>query len=202
MTRPDGRRVAAAVGLFVAVVVVGAGPWPGLAAASARGICALADLAVAPIRFGHGGHARVTPGRPATASPGLPEDPAADSALLLRVDGYAGELALGWNARRDGYLPLVLVVATSLAAPLPWSRRGRCLAIGVPLVAVASFASLLLLTTWLFAFHLRGIYSLGGLAGNALAWAFSALWLPPGNRFFGPVLLGVGLAWWQASRPP
>ena len=184
-------------GLFVAVAIVGAVPWPGVGRGFATAFCASANVLLGATTFGRHGHARLTTrndGDPSGgARPPSGENVSADAALRLRVDGYAGELALGVDVRREAYLPLVLLLAIALAAPAPWRARLRCVAVGVPVVWLSAVATLWALAHHTFAFELSGIYEMGPRERSFADLAFRALLLPPSTRFILAVLVAIAL---------
>ena len=104
------------------------------------------------------GRARAACGRCHESFASSSDNVTADAALALSVAGYDGDLAMGMSVRRDAYLPLWILIALLIAAPLPFARRMKALAIGVPLMLALNLAALELLVTWTFAFQLRGIY--------------------------------------------
>lgn len=196
MSPAERRRWLRAAGLFVALLLVGA--WPidlarrGFSAAYA----ATANVLVTAVTFGRGGHARLAAlDRPRERGPG--EEVSADANLLLAVDGYEGELPVGVSLRRDAYLPLLIVLAAVVAAPLPWRRKGRALLVGLPAVFALTLVSLWLLVMWLFTHQLRGVYTAVPARDWLLDLIFRAFLLPPGHRFLVPFLLAAALVAWQ-----
>ena len=96
------RRVAVSSPVFLAVLVVGAWPWPPVQ----RGFSAInspvANFFLAPQTFGRGGHARLVP--LARIERHASDNVTADAALALAVAGFQSDLELGMSLRRDVYL--------------------------------------------------------------------------------------------------
>ena len=57
-----------------------------------------------------------------------------DTVVLVTHRGAAGWLTLGINSRQGAYLPTVVLASLILATPVPWSRRGASLLLGLVLV--------------------------------------------------------------------
>jgi len=197
------RRVAVSLAVFLALLVVGAWPWPAIQRGFSAVYCPIANLVIAPQTFGRGAHARLRP-LPEIVR-GQNDNVTADAALVVSVAGYQGDLEMGVSVRRDAYLPLWILLALLIAAPLPFARRMKAVAIGIPLMTALNLAALELLVTWTFAFQLRGIYP----ADTSSVWrrlvdlAYGAVLTPPGNRFIAPLVVGaVLIAWLRGTRPP
>lgn len=181
------------------LIVVGCLPWPGLR----PGFSSLFSTLVAPVLE------RVTfDGQASVAMLPLAEDHlrrtgepiVADSALILRLTEYSGQMQVEVSLRRDVYLPLVLFGAMALVAPIPWRRRLATLGAGYALIVLTAIGSLLLLLGNIFSGRLPLAPQLSEVYVVSDAWGaiFQFLherWLtPPGNRVIAPLLLGV-LAW-------
>lgn len=187
------RRVAAALAVFLGVLIAGAWPWPPIQRGFSAIYCPIANLVLAPQTFGRGGHARLR------ALPQIErhadDNVTADAVLSLSVAGYGGDLALGVSVRRDAFLPLWILISLLIAAPLASARRWKALAVGIPLMLALNLAALELLVTWTFAFHLRGIYpdDVASIWLRAVDFAYGAVLSPPGNRFIAPLAVGAAL---------
>lgn len=192
MNLPSRRQLATSFLILAGTLTVGFWPWPGLRAAFAGAYCGAADLVLQHAEFGRGGHVRLRPAAP-TDVRRAGEQVTSDATAAITVDGFAGELALGLNLRRDVYLPLVVLVAVIGAASLGPRRKLRCLAAGLPGALALSFASLWLLFVWTFGRQLRGVYHLSGWSTTLLDLGYSALLAPPSNRFVFPLILALGL---------
>ena len=193
------RRLAASLGLFLALMVVGAWPWAPVPHGFSALYCPVANLVLAPQTFGHGGHARLVPLDHIVRQES--DNVTADTALSLTVAGFEGDLQLGMSLRRDAYLPLLILVALIVAAPLPAVGRLKALSIGVPIMTALNLAALELLVVWTFALQLKGIYDPTGAARGLVDFAYGALLTPPGNRFIAPLALGAAIVAWQKSKP-
>ena len=189
----NGRRVAVSLAVFLGLLVAGAWPWPAIQRGFAAMYCPVANLVIAPQTFGRGGHARLQPLPRIVRQPG--DNVTADAALALSVAGYDGDVAMGMSVRRDAYLPIWILIALLLAAPLPFARRMKALAIGIPLMLALNLAALELLVTWTFAFQLRGIYpaDAGEIWRRLVDLSYGAVLTPPGNRFIAPLAIGAAL---------
>jgi hypothetical protein len=197
------RRVAVSVAVFLGLLVAGAWPWSAIQRGFAAIYCPVANLVIAPQTFGQGGHARLRPLPRIVRGPN--DNVTADAALALSVAGYDGDLAMGMSVRRDAYLPLWILMALLGAAPLPFARRMKALAIGIPLMLALNLAALELLVTWTFAFQLRGIYpaDAGEIWRRLVDLAYGAVLTPPGNRFIAPLAIGaVLIVWLRGTRAP
>ncbi len=194
------RRAAVSLSVFLALLVAGAWPWLPVQRGFSAMYGPLANLVLAPQTFGRGGHARLVPLSRIERRPG--DNVTADAAVALTVFGWEGDLQMGMSLRRDVYLPLWILIALLIAVPLPFARRMKALAIGVPIMILLDLAALELLVTWTFAFQLRGIYAAdaGSVWRRLVDLAYGALLTPPGNRFIAP--LGVGAAIIAWSREP
>jgi hypothetical protein len=197
------RRVAISLAVFLGLLVAGAWPWPAIQRGFAAIYCPVANLVMAPQTFGQGGHARLQPLPRIVRQP--TDNVTADAALSLSVAGYDGALALGMSVRRDAYLPIWILIALLVAAPLPLARRMKALAIGVPLMLALNLAALELLVTWTFAFQLRAVYpaDAGATWRRLIDLAYGAVLTPPGNRFIAPLAIGaVLIVWLRGTRAP
>ena len=117
---------------------------------------------------------------------------ATDTSVVLTADGQPGRALLGISLRRDAYLPLLIVLAVVLAAPIPWRRKLRCAGWGLLIELGVTWVALVLLVGSALAAGLPGLY---GPTATAL-WDLAArtLLMPPGNRFVIPLGIGIGLA--------
>ena len=181
---------------LVAGLLLLALPWPGLAAGFAAGYAAVVDrLLLDHIGFGQGGHAQL---RAADAAEKRAADNVIpDAVIALGVDGYAGELKVTMSLRRDAYLPICVLGLVVLCAPLPLRRRLRALAVGLPAIVVLTIVCQWFGILWLFANRLSKVMALGPRAASLVDGVYQVLLLPPANRFLVPLLLGIGLVWWQ-----
>jgi hypothetical protein len=140
-------RFAARALLIGAVLLV---PWPGLGAAFTRGLGAVANVVVAPMRWhvqpplGLGPERTLAIGfRPALEADAahVVPNPAWHTVLAIRdVDtGAATRSAI--NVRYLVYVPLAIFTALTLAAPIERSRRWAC-SVALGLAFLAAFVSL------------------------------------------------------------
>jgi hypothetical protein len=187
----DRRRALRWLGGFALVLVIGMLPWPGLARGWSHLFSGLANVTVFQPDFGQGGRAHLRPARPDERGTG--HNVATDAVLELEVRGYQGNLALGISSRRDGYLPLLVLIAAVIAAPLGWKIRLKHLAAGVPLALAVGLLLTRLGVAAVFALRLRGVYPADSLARSALATAEQLLVLPPALRFAAPLLIALAL---------
>ena len=185
----DRRRALRWLGGFALVLVIGMLPWPGLAVGWSHLWSGLANTTVFQPDFGQGGHAQLRPARPEERGTG--HNVATDAVLELQVQGYQGKLSLGISSRRDGYLPLLVLIAAVVAAPLGWRTRLKHLAAGVPLALAVCLLLTRLGVAAVFAFRLRGVYPPDSFGRTALAAAEQVLVLPPALRFFAPLLIAL-----------
>ena len=194
------RRIAASLGLFLAIVAVGAWPSTKVALGFSAGYCMLANQVIERITFGQRGHARLD--ALPTISRRDSDNVTADTILSLSVDGYRGTMPLGISLRRDVYLPLLIVVALIVAFPMRVRQRLECLALAGPITLAAGMAANALVAAWTFSVELKGIYPPGTFAYALRNFAYGALLLPPGNRFVAPIALGAALIAWVLPRRP
>jgi hypothetical protein len=187
------------VAQFAAALALIAIPWPGLARGFSAGYAALVNQALfAHLAFGQGGHARL---RPAEADELRgPQNVTPDSVIALQVDGYTGDLTFGMSLRRDAYLPIGILLATVLTAPLPWRRRLRGAAGGGAVMLLLTGACQWFGVLWLFASHLAAVMALGARSQALIDGLYQSLLLPPANRFLVPLFLGIALVWRQLGR--
>jgi hypothetical protein len=181
--------------LLFGLVLLGAGPpWPVVRRAFAAVYAGALDGVLGPLTFGTGGHVSFLSGD-RTADGRKPEgEVTSDTVLELSVARYQGTLAYGISARRDAYLPLI-ILAAGMAALWPLGRfRSRlvALAFGVELMVIVGAAWLFVV--WSFALSVRGVYDTSPFQKRALDLAFRTLLLPPGNRFIAPLLLVAACA--------
>jgi hypothetical protein len=202
MRRLD-RRLVAALTFFLVLAVAGP-PWPPVRRGFARAYCAVMNGLLGPLGFGQGGHVHVSPGNQDATGRTLAGEVTTDTVMLMTIEGKRGGATVGLNARRDGYLPLVLLLASVIAAPLGRRARLRCLFAGGLVQGAAMVASLWLFVLWNFTVGLavRGLYSLTPLQLRAVDVAFRTLLLPPGNRFIFPLLVAAALIGPQLRASP
>jgi hypothetical protein len=194
----SARRLALSLAMFLALVALGAWPWPRVALAFSGAYSPVANLFLAGHTFGTRGHARLIPLQQITRKPS--DNVTADTTLSFTVDGFQGSLPLGISLRRDVYLPLLIAVALIVSAPLPSRRCLLCLSLAVPVVLAAGIASNGLVAAWTFMIQLRGVYPPAPLTRQLTDLAYGLLLTPPGNRFIAPILLAGGLIGWQALK--
>lgn len=190
------RRLLVIAGTFALVLVLGGCPSARVAQAFSAAYCPLADVVLGAITFGRGGHARLQPRDPPTVRA---DDPiVADTQVMLNVDGQPREARLGISLRRDAYLPLLILLATVLAAPLTWRCKLRLCGYGLLIELGVTLVAVVLLVGSALAAGVRGLYEPRTVALWDLA--SRTLLLPPGNRFMIPLCIGIGLSWW-GCRP-
>jgi len=190
------RRWAISGAAFVLLLILGG--WPAISVRRAfSGVyAATANLLFGAMTFGRGGHARLAPMEPTTVRrPG--ENVTSDARLSLTVDGRAGELAFGLSLRRDAYLPLLILMAAILAAPLRAKDKLYALLVGLPAVLALTIASLWWLVLWLFTHQVGGVYPARPAWEAVIDLLFRALLLPPGGRFLVPFLMACALVAWR-----
>ena len=179
--------------------MIGVLPWPGLARGWSWLWSGLANGSVFQLDFGQGGSARLRSAAPDERGTG--DHVATDTVLELQVRGYQGSLKLGTSSRRDGYLPLLVLIAAVVAAPLGWKPRLRLLTAGVPLALALCLLLTRLGVAAVFALRLRGVYPADSLARSALAIAEQVLVLPPALRLAAPLLIALALVWRRLPPP-
>jgi hypothetical protein len=191
------QKLGLSVALFLGLLVLGAWPSTSVELAFSAAYCRCANLVLDQVTFGGRGHAHLNAlssiDRRAT------DNVTADAVLALSVDHYRGSLPLGISLRRDVYLPLLIVLALIAAVPLPVRQRLTCLPIAAGVTMVAGIAANALVAAWTFSVELKGIYAPGSTATALRSFAYSALLLPPGNRFVAPLVLGLGLVAWVSG---
>jgi hypothetical protein len=176
--------------IFASLLVVAAWPSQSLRAGASELLCATLEPLLAPIEFGLGGHATVSPAPNAEGRrPG--EAVTSDALLRLTIDGLNDESLTTINLRGDFYLPLVILIAATLAAPLAWRLRLRALALGLPLAYAACFARLYLTICYLFAHQAPRFYPLGAGRLQLIDGLVSALMMTPSLRFFTPLAVAA-----------
>jgi hypothetical protein len=183
------------IGWWFAGAVVGfcllALPWRSVATGFAAGYAAAADAVLFDhLTFGRGGHARLRPLRAGEADAAANVTP--DAVIVLRVDGYSGEVPWTMSLRRDAYLPIAVLFAVVAAAPVPWRRRLRALAIGLPAIVVLTLGCQWFGILWLFGFNLRAVVDWSARQTELTDGLYQILLLPPANRFVVPLLMGIG----------
>ena len=195
----DRRQALRWLGGFALVLVIGMLPWPGLGRGWSWLWSGLANASVFQLDFGRGGRAHLRPAAPHERGTG--DHVATDTVLALEVRGYQGNLQLGTSSRRDGYLPLLVLIAAVVTAPLGWKPRLRLLAAGVPLALALCLLLTRLGVAAVFAIRLRGVYPADSLARSALAVAEQVLVLPPALRLAAPLLVALALVWRRLRQP-
>ena len=183
------RGVALSVGLFCSILLLGGWPYAGAVTAFSRIYCPFLNAGLSLFELGAGGHARVAPLEEVSRQPGDNVD--ADAILVLSVDGVGGELPFGISLRRDVFLPWLILVALLAAAPISLIARLGSPVIAAPIAWAASVGAYALLSMWTFATQLRGVYTLAPTALRFTDFVYGALLAPPGNRFIGPLALGM-----------
>jgi hypothetical protein len=183
----------------VAIIVVGAAPAPGISNGFNNAYCSTMNAVLSLVEFGNGGHAQFI----AQQSEGL----SSDLSIRLTLDGHPGHWDSLRSARKYVYLPLLLVVAMVLAAPLPFKRKLGCTLVGAVLSLALSSAALILTAAYSFSSGIPGVYQLGDLGRSALDLAMRTLVMPSSLWKMGPVLLGLiligseHLVWeWRRER--
>jgi hypothetical protein len=195
----DRRRALRWLEGFALALVIGLLPWPGLKSGWSRLWSGLANATVFQPDFGHGGRAQLRPAEQHERGTG--DHVATDAVLALQVRNYQGDLQLGTSSRRDGYLPLLVLIAAVVAAPLGWKARLRLLAAGVPAALAIGLLLLRLAVAATFASRLRGVYPTDSLARSALAMAEQVLVMPPALRLAAPLLVALALVGYGLNRP-
>jgi hypothetical protein len=176
-------------------LAIGMLPWPRLGEGWSRAFVALANgIVLGHAEFGAGGQAQLRLARPEQRGKG--ENVSTDAVLVLSVKGYQGNIELGMSSRRDGYLPLLVLIAVVVSAPLPWKRRSGNLAAGVPVIVGLSLVCLWLGIAAVFAGRVRGVYAPDSWSRATIVLAEQVLLLPPANRFVVPLCLGLLLSFW------
>lgn len=199
--RPDRKTIVRSVALGLGLVVLGMIPWPRLPLGFSAIYCAIANAVVFDhTTFGQGGHAHLTALDALTSSPG--DSVTADTVLALTVDRYQGAFTLGLSLKRDAYLPLLLVVALLVAAPGFTRRRWRALLTGLTVIFGCTIAVIDLLVRWTFVFQLKAVYDASPFWRGLLDVLYSALLVPPANRFIVPSLVAVFLIWRSRTAAP
>ncbi len=191
---------------FVVLIGLASWPWQGLRTAFAEGVCQLLEPMLAttfegqtsimmqPLRAPNAGDA-LTSRHTSTGS----ENIVADTALVLRLTRYAGQMQVQVSVRRDVYLPLVIFCALSAIAPLSWRRRLITLGVGSSIILLVGVASIYVLLGNIFsgrlmlAPQLAEVYPVSETWGNVLQFLYERWLTPPGNRVIGPLLLAVSL---------
>jgi hypothetical protein len=195
------RRLSVPALSFVLVLLVAGPPWPPVRRGFASAYCAVINSLLGSLTFGKGGHIHLSAGDTAPDGRRPQGEVSTDSTMVMSIVGYRGSAVHGLSARRDGYLPLVVVLAAIAAAPLARRAKLRCLLAGALIETAVIVASIWLFVVWDFAVGLgvAGIYDLSPFARDGLDLAFRALLLPPGNRFIIPLLIVTALAWAAAA---
>jgi hypothetical protein len=160
------------------------------------------NAALGGIAFGRGGHVHLAPGDTLPNGRRVEGEVTTDCMMEMTLAGRRGHAIHGLSARRDAYLPLLIVVAVLVAASLGWRTPLRRVLIGVAAEAAVIVASLWLFVVWDFAIGLRvgGVYALSGSGLRVLDLSFRMLLLPPGNRFIVPLLIAAAIAGPRIAR--
>jgi len=176
-----GRRWLFAGFVFIAILCLGAAPWPGTRMSFSHGFSSALNLLVSSTEFGNGGRAELIP----------KEAPGADVAIRLTVAGQHGHWDIERSLRKFAYLPLLIVSAAILAWPLGARRKLAGWLLGSSLSLTLSAASLWLTIVYSFARAVDGVYRFGPFALESLEVCMRALVLPSGVWKIGPVLLAL-----------
>ncbi|MDX2022912.1 MAG: hypothetical protein SF187_21945 [Deltaproteobacteria bacterium] len=176
------------------ILVLLAAPWPGLGHLVSVSYAALANQILDRVSFGERGHARL---RPASDSERLVKEAVAtDTVVQVTVNATRGELLFGISVRRDVHIPLALLGAVALTAPVHWRAKRRALLLGAPLSLLTSLGLLYIAIANVFAERLATIFVLSPGPRWLLMAGHEVLVLPPANRFVWPVVLALALLWW------
>ena len=159
--------------------------------------CATMNGVFGSSTFGRGGRVHLTAGDRAPDGRIVEGEVTSDTVLVMTIAGYRGSAVHGINARRDAYLPLVVLLAALAAIPLAPRPKLRLLLLGGLIQFGVIVASLWLFVVWQFAVGLGvgEVYDLSPAARGGLDLAFRTLLLPPGNRFAIPLLITALVGW-------
>lgn len=195
--------------MFVALVALAL--WPSTAArhvVSEVG-CALLSPFLSHTTFNGQTHIDVEPLPPPSAADAR-RHVAADTALILRLSKYAGEMRVELSLRRDVYLPLVVFAALIAVSPFSWRRRAALAALGFAVILVAGVGSIYVLLANIYsgrlplAPQLSEVYPVSEGLGDFLQFLHERWLTPPANRVIAPLLLGALLLafnWNGVLRP-
>jgi hypothetical protein len=201
VSRLRGRPHARALLIFVSVLLVGFLAWPLVSGACSELFRALCTLALAPLSFGHGGHVTFTS---ASGAAELERAASWDVRMVLGIEGVAKAHAVALNPRRLFYLPLLTILASVLAMPLPGTARRRALLLGVAILIALALSTVWLTAVFLFAQVPGLVYTLSPAESALLRLGYEGFATPLTTKFMLPLLLAYGLFAWQSQRraPP
>jgi hypothetical protein len=188
--------------LCVAITLLVAGfPWPPIRRGFATAYAAVSDGLLSALTFGRGGRVRVLAGDRAPDGRKPEGDVSSDAILMMTIDRQRGSAVIGINARRDAYLPLLLLSAIIAAAPLSQRSRLRLLLLGGLVQGGVILVSLFIFVAWNFAIGLSvpSVFPLSDFGRRALDLTFRTLLLPPGNRFIVPLFVAGMLIWFDRA---
>ncbi len=195
--RLSGRTYVRAASIFVATLLVGFLIWPWVSGTCSALLRALCTLALEPLEFGRGGHVAFSA---ASGAAGLERAASWDVRMVLGIQGVAKTHAVALNARRLFYLPLLTLLASVLALPLPGAARGRALLVGLPILITLALSTVWLTAVFLFARVPELVYSLSPLESALLRVGYEGFATPLTTKFMLPLLLAYGLFVWQSRR--
>lgn len=194
---PPLERLIRPVVWFAAVLLLAGAPISPVRRAFASTYSAAMNVLLGSVTFGKAGHAHFGAGDTDPDGRKLEGEVSIDTVLVLTAGGVSGTAVHGLNARRDAYLPLVMLLAAVAATPLTLRTKARVLLLGFLCEGVVITASMWLFLVWDFAVGL-GMSQLSDLSSpwrNVVDLAFRTLLLPPGNRFIIPLLIAAALSW-------
>lgn len=183
--------------LFAGIVVIAGWPQAEVARRFSVVHSYVTNAVLDSVTFGKGGHAVLDPVRPQGSTD---ENVLADATVLVSVDGFKGNLAFGMSARRETYIPLLILLALVVVAPLPMKKKPLVAAIGIAVVGLLATAGTVLQIFYIFASQMPSVVTLSAPALRALTFAYQALLLPPSNRVIVPLAVGGALVAWQLAR--
>ena len=119
------------------------------------------------------------------------KDPAKDIELATRRRGTDAERTTPIDSRLSGFLPTAMVVALTLATPIPWSRRGNALLWGLvwvnAFIAAREVSTLLYTLTHPPPFHA----DLNPMWGEIAYRVYEIVGQAPATSFIVPVLIWI-----------
>jgi hypothetical protein len=172
--------------------------------------CAILSPFLSHTTFEGQTHIHVEP-LPPVSTASVRRNVAADTALVLRLSRYSGEMRVELSLRRDLYLPLVLFAAMIAVSPLSWRRRAALSAVGFTLILAVAVGSIYVLLANIYsgrfalAPQLSEVYPVSEGFGDVLQFLHERWLTPPANRVIAPLLLGallLALDWeklWRSS---
>jgi lysylphosphatidylglycerol synthetase-like protein (DUF2156 family) len=98
------------------------------------------------------------------------------------------------------YLPLLTLLASVLAMPLPNSARRRSFGVGALVLLACALSSVWVIGAFLFAQVPGLVYDLSPTESSLLRLCYEGWVTPLTNKFMMPLLLGYGLFAWQRRR--